>query len=124
MVAFIRQTRNGILSRPIALKAKCMLPQEALEFAQPVPPRPIAATAFPMVRATHAAVGQNGRLPFKVCHSPLLQCFVISFAQQALRKPVCAGTSGAGSIAEIVNREGARPDYENRRKTNSGGQRI
>ena len=52
------------------------------------------------------------------------QMGLIRYAQQALRKPVCAGTSGAGSIAEIVNREGARPDYENRRKTSSGGQRI
>ena len=25
----------------------------------------------------------DGRLPFKVCHSPLQQCFVISFAQNA-----------------------------------------
>ena len=69
-------------------------------------------------------VNHNGRLPFKVCHSPLPPCFVISFAQQALRKPVCAGTATAVVVAFFVNREWATAGYENRRKTSSGGQRI
>ena len=30
---------------------------------------------------------QNGRLPFKVCHSPLPPCFAITFAQRLFRKP-------------------------------------
>ena len=45
-------------------------------------------------------------------------------AQPALRKPLCAGTGGAGPVAEIVNRGWATAGYEIRRKTSSGGQRF
>ena len=38
------------------------------------------------------------------------------FAQQALRKPVCAGTATAVMVAFFVNREWATAGYENRRK--------
>ena len=33
-------------------------------------------------------LNRNGRLPFKVCYSPLPPCYVTSFAQRELRKPV------------------------------------
>ena len=69
-------------------------------------------------------VGKNGRLPFKVCHSPLPSFFVISFAQQALRKPFCAGTATAVVVAVFVNRGWPAVGYEIRRKSSSGGQRI
>ena len=39
-------------------------------------------------------------------------------------KPVCAGTATAALVANIVNRGWPLADYENRRKTSSGGQRI
>ena len=46
------------------------------------------------------------------------------FAQRALRKPLCAGTAAAAVIAVFVNHGWPAADYENRRKTSSGGPRI
>ena len=47
-----------------------------------------------------------------------------AFAQQLLRKPLRAGTAGAGLIAIFVNRGWPAADYEIRRKSSSGGQRF
>ena len=52
------------------------------------------------------------------------QMGLIRYAQQALRKPVCAGTATAAVVAFFVNRGWPAADYENRRKTSSGGQRF
>ena len=46
------------------------------------------------------------------------------FAQQALRKPLCAGTATAAVVAVFVNRGWATAGCENRRKPSSGGPRI
>ena len=46
------------------------------------------------------------------------------FAQQALRKPVCAGTATAAVVAFFVNRGCPAGGYKHRRKSSSGGQRI
>ena len=52
------------------------------------------------------------------------QMGLIRYAQQALRKPVCAGTAAAAVVANIVNRGWATAGYESRRKTSSDGQRF
>ena len=47
-----------------------------------------------------------------------------TFAQQLLRKPLCAGTATAAVVAYFVNREWATAGYENRRRTSFGGHRL
>ena len=46
------------------------------------------------------------------------------FAQRVLRKPVCAGTAGAGFMANFVNRGWTVCHYAIRRNTAAGGQQF
>ena len=64
------------------------------------------------------------RLWLGCCCAPVSKPGETKFAQRELRKPVCAGTATAAVVAYFVNRGPPTVDYENRRKTSSGGQRF